>query len=49
MGYTKGPSMPSASELKDFEKVFNDNLTASNFQALDTLFVDGGKGSFRQP
>jgi hypothetical protein len=40
MGYTKGLSMPSASELEAFDKIFDDNLTASNTEALDTLFVN---------
>jgi hypothetical protein len=44
IGYTKGPSASSASELEAFDKVFDDNLTASNVEALDALFSDGGKG-----
>jgi hypothetical protein len=43
MGYTKGPSAPSASELEAFDKIFNGNLTASNAEALKVLFPDGGK------
>jgi hypothetical protein len=49
MGYTKDPSAPSASELEAFNKIFDGNLTASNVEALDALFPDGGKGSARQP
>ena len=49
MGYTKGPSAPSASELEAFDKIFDGKLTASNVEALDALFPDGGKGSSRQP
>ena len=48
MGYTKGPSVPTESELEAFDKIFAGNLTASNVQALDALFPDGGKGSSRQ-
>jgi hypothetical protein len=36
IGYTKGPS---ASELKDYDKIFDGNLTASNIEALDALFM----------
>ena len=49
MGYTKGPSAPSASKLEAFDKIFDGKLTASNVEALDALFLDGGKGSSRQP
>jgi hypothetical protein len=49
IGYTKGPATPSASELEAFDKIFDGNLTASNVEALDALFPDGGKGSARQP
>ena len=48
MGYTKGPSVSSASELEAFDKIFDGNLTASNVEALDTFFPDGGKGSPKQ-
>jgi len=48
MGYTKSLSVSSTSELKAFDKIFDDNLTASNVEALDMLFSDGGKGSSRQ-
>jgi hypothetical protein len=48
MGYTKGPSAPSASELEAFDKIFDDNLTTSNVEALDALFPGGGKGSSMQ-
>jgi hypothetical protein len=47
MGYTKGPLAPSTSELEAFNKIFDDNLTASNVEALDAPFPDGGKGSSR--
>ena len=49
MGYTKGPSAPSASELETFDKLFDGNLTTSEAEALDALFPDAGKGSSRQP
>jgi hypothetical protein len=49
MSYNKGPSAPSASELEAFDKIFDGNLTVSGVEALDTLFPDGVKGSFRQP
>ena len=49
MCYTKDPSAPSASELKAFDKLFDGNLTASNAEALDALFLAVGKGSSRQP
>jgi hypothetical protein len=49
MGYTKGPSAPSASELETFDQVFDGNLAVFNVEALDALFPDGGKGSSRQP
>ena len=49
MGYSKGPSAPSASELEIFDKLFDGNLTASNAEALDALFLAVGKGSSRQP
>ena len=49
MGYTKGPSVPSASKLKAFDKIFDGNLTESNVEGLDALFPDGGNDSSRQP
>ena len=49
MGYTKDPSAPSESELEAFDNIFDGNLTASNVEARDALFPDGGKGSSRQP
>jgi hypothetical protein len=49
MGYTKSPSAPSASELEVFDKIFDGNMIASNVEALDALFLNGGKGSSRQP
>jgi hypothetical protein len=47
MGYTKSPPVPSASELKAFDKIFDGN--ESNIKALDVLFLGGGKGLSRQP
>ena len=38
MGYTKGPSAPSASELVAYDKLFEGDLTASEAEALDELF-----------
>jgi hypothetical protein len=49
MGYTKGLSAPSASELENFDKLFDSNLTTSNAEASDALFPAIGKGSSRQP
>ena len=49
MGYTKGPSAPSASELEAFDKLFGGNMTESNAEALDVLFPAVAKGSSRQP
>jgi len=49
MGYTKGPSAPSTSELKAFNKLFDGNLIASEAKALDELFPAVRKGSSRQP
>jgi hypothetical protein len=46
---TKGPSVPSVSELEAFDKIFDGNLTMSNVEALDALFLDSGKGLSRQP
>jgi hypothetical protein len=48
MGYTKGPSASSASELEAFNKLFDGNLTASNAEALDALFPAVEKGLPRQ-
>jgi hypothetical protein len=47
MGYSKGPSAPSASEPEAFDKIFDNNMTVSNIEALDALFPYGGKGSSR--
>ena len=49
MGYTKGPSVPSASELETLDKIFDGNRTTSNVEALEALFPDDGKGSSSQP
>ena len=38
MGFTKGPSTPSASELAAYDKLFGGDLTASEAEALDELF-----------
>jgi hypothetical protein len=49
MGYTKGPSAPSASELETFDRLFDGNLTTSEAEALDKLFPAIGKASSIQP
>ena len=38
MGFTKGPSAPSMSELEAYDKLFGGDLTASEAEALDELF-----------
>jgi hypothetical protein len=38
MGFTKGPSAPSVSELEAYDKLFSGDLTASEAEALDELF-----------
>ena len=38
MGFTKGPSAPSTSELEAYDKLFGGDLTASEVEALDELF-----------
>ena len=38
MGFTKGPSTSSASELAAYDKLFGGDLTASEAEALDELF-----------
>ena len=48
IGYIKGPSAPSASELKTFDRLFDGNLTASEAEALDELFLAVGKAPSRQ-
>ena len=48
MGYIKGPSAPSALEVEAFDKLFDGNLTASEAEAMDALFLAIGKGSSRQ-
>ena len=48
MGYTNGPSAPSASELEVFDKLFDGNLTASEAEALDELFPAVEKAPSRQ-
>jgi hypothetical protein len=49
MGCTKGPSESFVSELEAFDKLFDGNRTASNAEALDTLFPVVEKDSFKQP
>jgi hypothetical protein len=49
MGYTKGPSAPSTSELEAFDKLFDGNLTAYNAEASEALFLAVVKGSSRWP
>ena len=49
MGYTRGPSTPSASELEAFDRLFDGNLTASEAETLDVLFPAVGKAPSRQP
>jgi hypothetical protein len=49
MGYIKGPSAPSASELETFDRLFDGNLTGSKAEALDELFPAIGKASSRRP
>ena len=38
MGFTKGPSAPSALELEAYDMLFGGDLTASESEALDELF-----------
>jgi hypothetical protein len=49
VGYTKNPSAPSVSELETFDRLFDGNLTASETEALDELFLAVGKAPSRQP
>ena len=49
MSYTRDPSVPSASELKAFDRLFDGNLTASEAKALNELFPAVGKAPSRQP
>ena len=39
MGFTKAPSAPSASELEAYDKLFGGNLTTSETEMLDELFL----------
>ena len=39
MGFTKGPSTSSASELAAYDKLFGGDLTTSEAKALDELFL----------
>ena len=38
MSYTKGPSMSFASELRNFDKLFDSNRTTSNAEVLDCSY-----------
>jgi hypothetical protein len=38
MGFTKGPLASSASELEAYDRLFGDDLTAYEAEALDELF-----------
>jgi len=38
MGFTKGPSAPSASELYAYDKLFGGDLIAFEAEELDELF-----------
>jgi len=38
MGFTKGPSAPSTSELEAYDRLFGEDLTASEAEVLDELF-----------
>ena len=49
MGYTRGPSAPSASELEAFDRLFNGNLTVFEAEALNEFFLAVGKAPSRQP
>lgn len=49
MGYVKNLSASSVLELEVFDRIFDENLTASNAEAPDALFADDRKGSSRQP
>jgi hypothetical protein len=48
MGYIKGSSAPSASEVEAFDKLFDGNLTTSKAEAMDALFLAVEKGPSRQ-
>ena len=39
MGFTKVPSTPFTSELAAYDKLFGGDLTASEAEALDELFL----------
>jgi hypothetical protein len=45
MGYIKNWSTPGH---KAYKRLFEGELTVSNVEALDVLFMDAGKGSCRQ-
>ena len=48
MGFTKGPSAPSVSELEAYEKLFGGDLTASKAEALEELFPAMSRQSRRR-
>ena len=48
MGFTKGPSAPSVSELEVYEKLFGDDLTASEAEAPNELFPTVSRQSRRR-
>ena len=48
MDFTMGPSAPSMSELKAYEKLFDDDLTTSEAEALDELFLAVSRQSRRR-
>ena len=48
MGFTKGPSAPSVSELEAYEKLFGGDLTASEAETLDELFSAVSRQSRRR-
>jgi hypothetical protein len=48
MGYIKGPIAPSTSEVEAFDRLFDDNLTASEAEAMNALFPAVGKSPSRQ-
>jgi hypothetical protein len=48
MGYIRGPSTPSASEVKAFDKLFDGNLIASEAEVMEELFPAVEKDPSRQ-
>jgi len=47
MAYTKGPFAPSTLELETFDRLFNGNMTASEAEALEELFLAVGKAPWQ--